>query len=279
MTASRPDEETSHPEAHVLFDDRRGMMSLLGLLGPGSPAARAARALLAARERLLICTGFSVAGLTESDGPPGAIVLARALAALGRDVALVTFKEAHAALAPALDDEHAVEALTIARGAPSVPLSGVPVTIEVCGRVASGAYVNMAGHDIQREAPWFETAVGTHALVSIGDGGNEFGFGSAPPAWFASRGVHPPVSTCDHLVVGQVSNWAAMAVVAVLARTTGRALLPTADAYQAMLETLAASGVIDGVSRAATPTEDGAPLHAGMDVVRALAAWVAGRPR
>lgn len=270
-----PDDARSLPDAHVVFDDRRGMLSLLGLLGPGSPAERAARALLATRERLLICTGFSVAGLTESDGPPGAIVLARALAQLGRDVTLVTFAEAHAAFGPALDHAPELAVSTIARGAPSASLAGVPVTVEVCGRIAGGAYVNMAGHDIQAEAPWFESAVGTHALISIGDGGNEFGFGSAPPAWFAARGVRPPISTCDHLVVGQVSNWAALAVVASLARTSGRALLPSAEAYQALLEALAAGGVIDGVSRTPTPTEDGSPLYAGMSVVRALAAWVA----
>jgi hypothetical protein len=131
----------------------------------------------------------------------------------------------------------------------------------------------MMGRDITLHAPWFETAIGVRALVSIGDGGNEYGMGSAPAAWFAARGVDAPISTCETLVLGQVSNWAALAVLAALSRQTGTALLPSATAYQTLLEQLAARGVVDGVARIARPTEDDWPCGYGMRVVDVLTRW------
>src|SRR3990172_8987102 len=53
-------------------------------------AARAARALRHAK-RVLLTTGFSLGpGLPETDGPPGAASLGRALRALGAEVTYIT---------------------------------------------------------------------------------------------------------------------------------------------------------------------------------------------
>ncbi len=262
------------PDDLVVVDDSRGMASLLRLLGDGSPAIGAADALLASRERLLVCTGFPVDGHAETDGPAGAIVLARALRSVGstdKPPVLVSWPEAIASWAPLLGD---LPRDQIRRGQPSARIAGAAVTVEVCGRLADGSYRNMRGIDIRADAPWFEDAIGEHALIAIGDGGNEFGMGSAPKKWFEARTVRPPVSTCDVLVVGQVSNWATLAVVAALARKTGMDLLPTPAAYQDLLEGLVRCGALDGVRRVAEPTEDGFELGRGMAVVDELRRWV-----
>lgn len=253
----------------VVMDDRRGMRCLLEALEP-SPAARAARALLGERRRLLLCTGFPVGGLPESDGPPGTIALARALRMIGRDVVVVSWLEALEAMAQGLGDLPREE---IPRGVLPPCLEGAVVTIEVCGRIQDGSYRNMNGVDVRSEAPWFEDAVGTHALISIGDGGNEFGMGSTPQSWFRGRTVERPVSTCDVLVVGQVSNWAALAVVAALSREMGRDLLPSSDEYHGLLVQLADRGIVDGVRRMAVPTEDGTSFGRGADIVRDVRGW------
>jgi D-glutamate cyclase-like protein len=271
MTKSiEPEEERLLPDAFVVSNDDRGMATLLSMLGPSSPAKRAAHALLAVRERLLLCTGFPSDGAPETDGPAGTVVLAKALRSVGKDVVVVSWPEALDAFGPVLGDLPCYE---IRRGAPPRPIDGSAVTIEVCGRVQDGSYRNMRGVDVRATAPWFEDAIGKHALVSIGDGGNEFGMGSAPARWFEGRGVLPPVSTCDVLVVGQVSNWATLALVASLARATQKDLLPSADLYRSLLEDLAKNGVVDGVRGVAEPTEDGFDVGWSRAILQELHRW------
>jgi D-glutamate cyclase len=72
------------PVDHLLALDP-GRRGIAGFFVPGG-ALGAARALVGARS-VLICTGFVVAeGMAESDGPPGAAVLGRALRRLGARV-------------------------------------------------------------------------------------------------------------------------------------------------------------------------------------------------
>lgn len=247
------------------------MASLLGLLGDVSPALRAARAILASEGRILLCTGFPIESGSETDGPASAIVLAHALRGLSRDCVVVSWAGALKSWALALEG---IPSLPIARGEPALRLEGPAVTIEVCGRTADDGYYNMRGVDVRAQAPWFEDALGAHALVSVGDGGNEFGMGSAPTGWFAGRSVKKPVSTCDVLVVGQVSNWAVLAIVACLARLTGRPLLPSPEEYEALLERLAAGGVMDGVRKTVQATEDGFEPRRGATIVASLERWL-----
>lgn len=259
------------PDDLVIMDDSRGMASLSGMLGPSSPAMRAARSVLGCEQQLLLCTGFPVENGSETDGPAGAIVLGRALRALARGFTIVAWAEALQSWAPALGD---LPSLAIPQGARPAALTGAAITIEACGRTADGAYYNMLGVDVGAKAPWFEDAIGLHALVSVGDGGNEFGMGSAPPAWFESRDVKAPASTCDVLVVGQVSNWGVLAIVACLSQLTGRRLLPQPEEYQELLEQLAQGGVLDGVRKLVQPTEDGFEPGRGAKVIASLQHWL-----
>src|SRR5437868_208603 len=72
----------------ILAYSQRGMDRLVRYL-PRDYAARAAAALGARGARVLITTGFWVAGAPETDGPPGAFFLGRALAQMGTRVRFV----------------------------------------------------------------------------------------------------------------------------------------------------------------------------------------------
>jgi hypothetical protein len=73
---------------HVLALDPGGR-GIAGFFRPGG--ARAAAAALVGSRRVLVATGFVVAeGAAETDGPPGAVVLGRALRRLGARVRYVT---------------------------------------------------------------------------------------------------------------------------------------------------------------------------------------------
>jgi D-glutamate cyclase-like protein len=118
-------------------------------------ARRAAQALQRAR-RVVITTGFVVAsGTAETDGPPGAAVLGRALRQLGADVDYVTddvtapvLSATLAALGEPVDvmrypDDAGAARAVLARTRPTHL-----VAIERPGRAHDGVYRNMRGEDV-----------------------------------------------------------------------------------------------------------------------------------
>lgn len=254
----------------VVLNDSRGMRTLLDSLPP-APALRAARAILGEKRRLLLCTGFPVNGRPENDGPPGTIALALALRKLQRDFAIVSWADTLTGINEAAGR---FESIALPPNEAPIAIDGAVVTIEVCGRTGDGAYYNARGSDISKHVPWFEQAVGTHALLSIGDGGNEFGMGSAPLEWFDAFAVKRPVSSCEVLIAAQISNWGALAVVAALSVESGANLLPSSADYETLLARLASLGFVDGFTGLPAPTEDGFSTEHSLAVLEALHGWV-----
>ncbi len=177
-------------ESLLLARGWRGMDRLARHL-PADYAAQAAAALWDCRARVLITTGFYVDGHPETDGPPGAFFLGRALAHCGAAVAFVA-DPAPLALLEVLagdgggwpDRGQAAAGATLPQTAelkpPTAELVHPPdfiefpitdaaasraiaariaadwqptavIAIERCGRTASGRYLNMREDDI---TPW-----------------------------------------------------------------------------------------------------------------------------
>jgi D-glutamate cyclase len=119
-------------------------------------AARRAAAALAGSRRVVITTGFIVEPkMAETDGPPGAAVLGRALRRLGADVSYVTDAESipvMAAALRALAEPPDVHAYGEGPGAAEDVLAGARpthlVAIERPARSRSGDYLNMRGHSV-----------------------------------------------------------------------------------------------------------------------------------
>jgi hypothetical protein len=141
---------------HVLAFDPGGR-GIAAIFTAGA-AVRAARALRGAR-RVLIATGFSVSGgYPETDGPPGAAAVGRALRTLGARVSYVTDPQnvpVLEAVLKTLDEPVDVEvygergdvaASMLARLRPTHL-----VAVERPGRTARGQYLSMRGHDV---TPW-----------------------------------------------------------------------------------------------------------------------------
>lgn len=257
----------------ILLTDRRGIQTLAGYCPPISWGELAKCLLDASNDnRVLVGTGFPVNGHPETDGPPGSTFLAMALSQLGRNVALISLPPVLDALEELIDTTK-VELIGVKGGTQKRRIEGIPVTVEVCGCTSDGTYRNMRGVDITAEAPWMESVVGQTALISVGDGGNEFGFGSVPNSWFEKFHIRKPVSECQFLIPSEVSNWGALAIVAALQRLTGEILMPTPAAYQTFLESLAKRGLVDGFSGHPTATEDGLEPGAATPVIEALSRW------
>lgn len=267
-----------------MIDDRNGMQLLIVNDDRGIRSLAATRdlnCLSQAADALFnldpivpvnVCTGFPVNGMPETDGPAGALILCHALLKLGHSVRFVSYSDVIERLEKLLFDS--VERIAIPCGRPSDSvLEGIFVTIEICGRISDGTYRNMRHNDISANTPWFESAIGYNALVSIGDGGNEFGMGVVDQAWFDEWGVKQPISTCDYLIPAQVSNWGALGLVAALSKTSAKDLMPNPVEYNQLLENLASAGFVDGVKGKAMSTEDGHPPRTGGDVVKKLRQW------
>lgn len=253
-------------EERLVEGNPRGMQTLRSALVPGY-CLRAART-LAAAQRVIIGTGFPVGETFETDGPPGAMALARALAARGTDV--------HLACAPpiarVLAEQFAVLELSAfdhasARREAEDRLAALQpdavVSIERPGLAADGRYYNMRGEDISERCAIFDDylRLADCPTIAIGDGGNEIGMGRLARET-AALAIPAAATGCDELIVADVSNWGAYALVALLDPGRGAAALD-AIAHREMLEALAAAGGVDGVTRAATATEDGLRASVG----------------
>lgn len=138
---------------HLLALDP-GNRGIASFFRPGAAGA-AARALRRAR-RVLVVTGFCVPpGVPETDGPPGAAVLGRALRRLGARVRYVTDEPVVAPLAAALEAlEEPADVAVYDGGAAALLARERPthlVAIERPGRARSGDYLSARGESV---APW-----------------------------------------------------------------------------------------------------------------------------
>ncbi|MEE8442559.1 MAG: DUF4392 domain-containing protein [Dehalococcoidia bacterium] len=257
----------------ILDRDKRGVSALRTHL-PENFCEQAARLILDNPGRVLILTGFYImaAGAPETDGPPGAYFLGRALQALGHPVTYVAdrysaflFKD----LAEVEDvsefpitDSDASERFAkdlLARLQPSVVIS-----IERCGPDSAGRYLNMLGADISQYTAKLDYLVLNHNVtVGIGDGGNEIGMGNVveqiPLVDTLPR--EPATTPVTQLVIASVSNWGGYGLVAAMSRLTRRNLLPTPQAEEEIIRRMVDQGAVDGIITRPVYAVDGFPLE------------------
>ena len=133
------------------------------------------------------------------------------------------------------------------------------IVIERPGHAADGRYYNIRRVDISDDVRPFEPYVAQAPcpVIAIGDGGNEIGMGSAGIV-LNTLNIEPAVSTCDALIVADVSNWGAYALIAMTEWLTGAQPLATIRPRE-LLEQLSQAGSVDGVTHENTVTEDGLP--------------------
>jgi len=265
---------------------------------PGAALA-AAHALRRAR-RVVIVTGFCVPpGIPETDGPPGAAVLGRALRRLGARVRYVTdpaVRGAMAAALAALDEPPDVDVYHPGNDAARTLLALEKPThliaIERPGRTRTGDYLSARGETV---APWNSPldeiflltggkGRGVPVTVAVGDGGNEIGMGNVRTRLAREGALMARIASTvrvSRLVVAGVSNWGAYGIVAALSRVSGQMLLHGAAQERRLVEACVDAGAVDGITRRPEPTVDGLPLeaHAGFVALLGQAALEAGERR
>lgn len=241
----------------------------------------AARALLHA-PRVVIVSGFFIpaAMAGETDGPPGALALQQALAALGSEVVQLTDARNRPLLAAlAVRPLYTAWAEVLAGGSPTHLLG-----VERPGRAADGRYYNMRGLDISAtteplDEPFLAAGRDGRVTVGIADGGNEIGMGCV--ADLVRR--HVPqgqriasVVPADHLIVAGVSNWGCYGLAGALSLLSGRDLLPSAQAAADAVTRIVAAGAVDGQTWRNEATVDGLPLAKSLSVLESIRRCIAG---
>lgn len=257
----------------------RGMKTVQGAL-PAGYVLRAAQLMLPIRGRVLIGTGFPVVDTFETDGPVGAIALYNAFEALGAEPVIVCGPP----LSDELADQYRVHPLKVGphESQDQEALTALKelkpeliVSIERPGQAADGKYYNMRGEDISPRAACFDSFFhhATCPTIAIGDGGNEIGMGNIQEA-LKDLDIQAAATGCNELVIADVSNWAALGLIAMLDWLTGQELLQKIDSL-GVLEFLSERGSVDGVTRENTLTEDGLPAQDGIDLIDRLQELVA----
>ena len=257
----------------ILQKDQRGVGALRPFL-PADYCTQAAQYVLDHPGTTLIATGFYIlnGASVETDGPPGALAIGRALEALGRRAVYVT-------------DSYCLKIMQDLAGPgsevvdfPVVGLEGskqfagalldrldpaLLISIERCSPSKDGIYRNMRAMDISPQTAKIDTLFGSHPSVGIGDGGNEIGMGLLEDKipTFPRLPQEPAVAPCDHLVIASISNWGGYGLVAALSRLAGRNLLPGVEEEAAWVRRCVDLGAIDGISSEATYTIDTFPLE------------------
>ena len=267
----------------ILAHDRRGISALRAHLEVAF-CETAAQFLLRHTGTVLIATGFYVqrAEAPETDGPPGALAMGRALRALGNRVVYVS--DAYTAplladLAPSdtetvdfvIDDDSA--SIELARDLLDRIAPTVLIATERCALTASGTYLNMRGQDISPYTARLDHLFTQHPCsVGIGDGGNEIGMGNLASRipQVATLPDDPAVTRTTHLVIASVANWGAYGVVAALSRLAGRNLLPRVADESACIRRLVSLGAVDGVTGTADCTVDSFTLSENAAVLEHL---------
>ncbi len=274
--------------ATVFKADTRGLGACRDLL-PDDAYARAAVAIAERRSgRALILTGFPVGGLGETDGPPGAMAVGRALNELGWDVATVADDTTLPAVRPLLGDLGPVEAVDGSRedtrdACEALRQKYAPdlvVAVERPGLTADGRLMSMRGEDITRVSAPLDPLMRAPLTVAVGDGGNEIGMGSVAP-YLDARGLIPgtSVTRSTHLLLAEVSNWGAYGLVAMLDLVAGIDALPDAATEASWIERIVDAGAVDGMSRANVAMVDGHSLDVSAQILAELSELVGGRGR
>lgn len=252
----------------------RGMKTVQHALQSGY-IKRAAELILQANGTVLIGTGFPVVDTFETDGPVGAIALYQAFGTMGLHPIIVC----GAPLSNALRHDFEVHELIVgphgkqddeAQQALQDLNPSLIVSIERPGQASDGKYYNMRGEDISARAACFDSFFrqAKCPTIAIGDGGNEIGMGNIQQA-LQQLDIQAAATQCSELVIADVSNWAALGLIAMISAQLRQDLLTMLDAQQ-VLEYLSDRGSVDGVTRQNTLTEDGLPVADGLELQRRL---------
>ncbi|MCS7139953.1 MAG: DUF4392 domain-containing protein [Candidatus Nezhaarchaeota archaeon] len=294
-----------------LCDEIDGLMTLdVGFRGVARglyPAARlhankplslAAAEMLMNASRVLLVTGFKVLPriVQETDGPPGALILAKTLVDLGVEVSIAIEEDSTRILKAGLEvldidcevlplpinvdlTDYSRELLN------KKPVSSL-VFIEKAGSNEVGVYHNMRGSDVTQyhakaEALLHEAKRRGLNVMAVGDGGNEVGFGLIKKAveLYVPKGRRcgcpcgggiASSSKADLVIVASTSNIGCYAISCALSMLNGAPWPHSREVEVELIKALIDAGAVDGMTCRSEMMVDGVPINITASIVELL---------
>ena len=253
----------------ILQHSGRGMEVLREYLSEDFCSETAEEILRWPRGTVVLTTGFYVAGLAETDGPPGTLLLSWALQQCGFSPLVVTDEPCRGYFERfeipvryfSRDTQEEEFAAFLDKHAP-VGL----ISVERCGENIQGDYANMRGVSIAAHTAPIDRmfVMAGCPTVGIGDGGNEIGMGCLAQRIVEKLSLVPCRISVDHLVIATVSNWGALGLAAALGH------LPDEAEYHRAYQVAVELGYVDGVTGTCEMGEDGFPLETGKGLLLEL---------
>lgn len=260
----------------ILRYSERGMDILRNYL-PDQYCKEAAEAICKLKKgTIILTTGFYVAGFAETDGPPGAYFLAKALEKIGFQVVIITdkycnnfFRDCTIEYLDIISDKKSY--LKILKKYNPRAL----ISIERCGRNILGNYENMRGEDIlpytAKIDQMFDLADRKCVMtIGIGDGGNEIGMGNFAKVIESELSLNPCRVKVDYPIIATVSNWGAYGLISYIGNICGVILLPEYKEVEHFFDEIVAIGSIDGVTKQHSKSVDGFNLDVDKEIFEAL---------
>lgn len=262
--------------------DYRGMdgASLSGEL------KEAAKVLIKA-STVVIVTGFVIKDkmIGETDGPIGAISLARALDILGKNVVIVTDTYSEEILKASLKLIDIKTTLEIVNKCDEINCAEIIlnkykpdclVSIERPGKAWDGIMYSMTAEAISDIAPdmdnlFKEAKIRGLSTIGIGDGGNEIGMGKIKDYIIKNipnGNIIAAYFATDYLILAGVSNWGAHALVAAMSILLEKDLLYNIETGVELLKTMVNIGAVDGLSKKRMLTVDGLSLEYNIKILK-----------
>jgi hypothetical protein len=232
---------------------------------------------------VFIASGFPVIPniKPETDGPIGAVILARTLEMLNVRTFFITddlSKDLHATLAKKAGIKHnniiciPIEnsaAMKSCRLALIEYKPSVLVAVERPGVNQNNTYCNMHGDDISSHVGkidyMFNEALEKNIpTIGVGDGGNEIGMGNiyeSVAQVLPLGSIIASKTRTTSLVVSAVSNWGIYGIVTALSILKGFSLIHDSTLEKNLIETCIKSGAVDGISKTSSYSVDGLPSN------------------
>lgn len=233
------------------------------------------------RKKILLTTGFYVAGFAETDGPPGTYFLARALKSIGFTPVILTDSFCNGFF----DNDPSIEVVYLEKGFCCEDIikqhdPSALISIERCGENINGDYANMRGVSIAQHTAdidrLFDHAkeIGLYTL-GIGDGGNEIGMGNLKDVIEKDLSLIPCKTKVTDLIIATVSNWGAYALAGLLSIHHGKNLLANYEEVSEYLAFIVEKGSVDGVNKEHTTTVDGFSAQTKKEIIDSINEYVA----
>ena len=239
-------------------------------------------------KHILLTTGFYIlnANNIETDGPPGTIVLAKALELIGKKVTVLVDNHSKHIMeqgAKSINFDITLKCLepNTTPSLESLITNDTThfVSIERPGQSVNGNYYNHRGLSISDYHavldPAFKQAAQEGIItIGVGDGGNEMGMGSMSyniARYVKSGNLIGSTTPADFCICAGVSNWAGYAMAALLSTFANKKLLPSKKQLIELLEVIAKAGAVEGISGKQEPTVDGLEQSWEIGILESLA--------